>query len=660
MARSRAQLTTASLNARAIPTQRGQALLVSLLLLLLLAVLVAIVVRHARVDLEFRSIVKERDQALDAAEAGITYALWRLERGDWLERQRPLAFEGKHAKRGGFLVRVTDVAHEAALRVHAEGWSKLGGVRRRVTVLVSNPSELMQHVRQVYHFDSAARQLQERHVLELGAGGEAVNGVVEEIFTVPGSRRIVLGAVSEPSFHSVVIASDAVISSAGHQFRRAGVAAAEDIRPPPGLLSLPGLQKAGQYVIDYATGELTFHPDDVGQHVFVFYEYYHRVPGPPPPFAFGLPYAPVAELTDVVYSPLTGRVFRRDPVLPTVRDHYFLDYGTGLTTFSEQDAGLPLGMVYSFLGARYTGPLHVNGDLHLDRNVLFYLFATRGDSVTATGKVRYSPQARPHVLFESRRTVNPILKESSLLREKAELHYPPDLNMVYYRDVADPERGGDGLYINNPAHRQDPEDVLQEWQLVRPGQRYRAPAVPIDLNRIRVPPNGVIYAEGNVSVEGKLPRRTRLTVVSGGIIYIEGNLQRQDEESSLALLARDHVCLNASVFAPERKQIAQRRIQGFYVNALVYAQRGTFAVIPALGEHRQLIVYGAVNENFPYPPAEWAEAFDAVEFIYDPLLRRPECRPPHLVSVLLWEEGAPAAASIQEEEPTTSAEEAER
>lgn len=105
------------------------------------------------------------------------------------------------------------------------------------------------------------------------------------------------------------------------------------------------------------------------------------------------------------------------------------------------------------------------------------------------------------------------------------------------------------------------------------------------------PPNGVIYAEGNVRIQGIMPmvrgdpgtywdhafdahagrnRRFDLTVVSGGTIYIEGDLltprgaglthalagviDTLDEDarygSRLALLARDYVCVNTTAFHP--------------------------------------------------------------------------------------------------------------
>ncbi|HPT97214.1 MAG TPA: hypothetical protein PLU39_05025 [Armatimonadota bacterium] len=84
--------------------------------------------------------------------------------------------------------------------------------------------------------------------------------------------------------------------------------------------------------------------------------------------------------------------------------------------------------------------------------------------------------------------------------------------------------------------------------------------VPYDgTNGTRYPFNGVIFAEGNVRIRGRLPRDTehggmRLTVVSRGTIYLEGNLLKGDPapgmapQSFLAVLARDYVCLNTTQF----------------------------------------------------------------------------------------------------------------
>lgn len=84
-------------------------------------------------------------------------------------------------------------------------------------------------------------------------------------------------------------------------------------------------------------------------------------------------------------------------------------------------------------------------------------------------------------------------------------------------------------------------------------------------------PNAVIFAEGNVRIRGVLPPAARnpdgtlrrdynLTVVSAATIYIDGQiLSPQDVDptipdedvSKIALLARDHVCLNTTMIVPQ-------------------------------------------------------------------------------------------------------------
>ncbi len=76
------------------------------------------------------------------------------------------------------------------------------------------------------------------------------------------------------------------------------------------------------------------------------------------------------------------------------------------------------------------------------------------------------------------------------------------------------------------------------------------------------PRNGVIYCEGDVRIRGDLPLLAHygLTVVSGGAIYIEGAIRRpsdrqetgaySDDNTHLALIARDVVALNPGTSAP--------------------------------------------------------------------------------------------------------------
>ena len=75
------------------------------------------------------------------------------------------------------------------------------------------------------------------------------------------------------------------------------------------------------------------------------------------------------------------------------------------------------------------------------------------------------------------------------------------------------------------------------------------------------PPNGVLYATGDIRIKGMLPINTQLTIVSGGNIYIEGNLLKNrsgstnggplagvDERCSIALLAKKNVVINTTQF----------------------------------------------------------------------------------------------------------------
>ncbi|MCL6518599.1 MAG: hypothetical protein K6T99_02090 [Armatimonadetes bacterium] len=74
---------------------------------------------------------------------------------------------------------------------------------------------------------------------------------------------------------------------------------------------------------------------------------------------------------------------------------------------------------------------------------------------------------------------------------------------------------------------------------------------------MQYPENGVIFAEGNIRIKGVLPPKVQLTVVSGATIYIDGNILRnpaEPDESAIALLAEDYVCVNTTqFFGPARE-----------------------------------------------------------------------------------------------------------
>lgn len=63
-----------------------------------------------------------------------------------------------------------------------------------------------------------------------------------------------------------------------------------------------------------------------------------------------------------------------------------------------------------------------------------------------------------------------------------------------------------------------------------------------------VPFNGVIYAEGNVRIKGRIPSGRQILIVTNGTAYIEGNIVKGDKNSALAILAKDYVCVNTTQF----------------------------------------------------------------------------------------------------------------
>jgi len=63
-----------------------------------------------------------------------------------------------------------------------------------------------------------------------------------------------------------------------------------------------------------------------------------------------------------------------------------------------------------------------------------------------------------------------------------------------------------------------------------------------------VPFNGVIYAEGNVRIKGRIPSGRQITIVTNGTAYIEGNIVKGNDRSALAIIAKDYVCVNTTQF----------------------------------------------------------------------------------------------------------------
>ena len=97
------------------------------------------------------------------------------------------------------------------------------------------------------------------------------------------------------------------------------------------------------------------------------------------------------------------------------------------------------------------------------------------------------------------------------------------------------------------------------------------------------PKNGVIFAEGNVRIRGTLPPpatgngpqySNQLTVVSAGTIYVEGNILKyykdgqgirtSQKNSAISLLAKDNVCVNTTQFFTPANEVLSAGSGGDY------------------------------------------------------------------------------------------------
>jgi hypothetical protein len=167
-------------------------------------------------------------------------------------------------------------------------------------------------------------------------------------------------------------------------------------------------------------------------------------------------------------------------------------------------------------------------------------------------------------------------------------------------------QGGVKYYWQDLNGAPIPYDRAEPTQYAPPSGRCEGPIFGFKVEvqgaraRFPYPPNGIIYSEGNVRIRGdmprnrgggqyfptdptdasqrdlfsRMPRNHDLQVVSGGTIYVEGDLLGpssaglyrdelgtspgvqelmewdRDYGSRLALIARDHVCLNTTAFHP--------------------------------------------------------------------------------------------------------------
>jgi hypothetical protein len=78
----------------------------------------------------------------------------------------------------------------------------------------------------------------------------------------------------------------------------------------------------------------------------------------------------------------------------------------------------------------------------------------------------------------------------------------------------------------------------------------------------------------------------------------------------------------------------------FYLDARVWAERGSLAAIPAGRRGFEAVLRGAFAENEVWPEGCWAAAFDSMEWLYDPTYVEASRRPPHPAVDFGWQEAA--------------------
>lgn len=173
------------------------------------------------------------------------------------------------------------------------------------------------------------------------------------------------------------------------------------------------------------------------------------------------------------------------------------------------------------------------------------------------------------------------------------------------------------------------------------------------------PKNGVIFAEGNVRIRGKLPPpavvggpqySNQLTVVSAGTIYIDGNILKYDKDgqgirtnqkdSAISLLARDNICVNTTQFFAPSNEVLSAGSGGDYfevtpdkafwmnfafgddgvdlVDGSGRALYGTDIPVNLYVRHTSPIDYGMsyINMLINYPPSDADKQADLYASIY--------------------------------------------
>ncbi len=173
-------------------------------------------------------------------------------------------------------------------------------------------------------------------------------------------------------------------------------------------------------------------------------------------------------------------------------------------------------------------------------------------------------------------------------------YYEPPGALIELVEVLDDQQGIRAQGFRITRNQSEPRDVWYDPRTGTPTNIktlsffFRNPNDPNDNtltnefvvndSQFDVPFNGIIYAEGNVRVRGRIPSNRQITIVTNGTAYIDGNIVKGNERSTLAIIARDYVCVNTTQFFP-RTSDSPSTAQGdpFNVDAPYY-----FEVLPNL------------------------------------------------------------------------------
>jgi len=627
-------------------TTSGQSLILVLLLLSLAASLLAVFLCYLAAHLHFAARTIGGAAARSLAESGVEYALHQLKYGDWLAKEKPLRFKSPEiGGTGVFELLIEEVDGGSTLKIQALGRDSFSGVKKTVTVTVANPMALTGFLLSVLNLDYELEELQRSPVSVFGSDGVAATGVIQELHTIPTYSTVSLLASTDPLFAGVLQGSDYVTDDSGVPLSRTD-------KLPPG---------PGKYSIDYATGIVQFSASDAGRPVCIIYDYLRRIPPPPGPHLVSLPYVPIREGSDTV--PAMLRIADSPSGKKGV---YQPDYRAGVLRFSEQDGGAIISPRYSYLGTRMTGAVRVNGNVELQNTNLFYLFGSKRQQFSASGRISYGPLCNLTIWDESGPSANarPQSEGNGLLVERAAEFRMPPIDTDRLRRRAKLEREG-GVYFDNRSDVEfedlRPEDastnsgeirsereeldweaymkrLYHDWSVSGSdnwrGGVYSPPGVTVDLSSVPQVGQRMIFAEGNILLKGTLAEDQQLIVVSCQNIYIEDNIGRSPS-SSLTLIAEGNVCVNLSKLQP---QLSAGRPLTLYMNCIVFARRGTLGVIPGGTANNRAIMHGAFFVNRLYPNEQWAKAFASIDWIYDPSFSNPPKLPAGLLIIRSWEE----------------------